>query len=97
MRWMPERLVMVMTLALLAASITQLQSASGLAAGVAVLAVGMLLAARYSGGGLRSRVVTIGHRARQHRQSLSGMPAPRHPATPGRTRSRAPSRGLAAA
>ncbi|MCU1579055.1 MAG: hypothetical protein JWP19_1259 [Rhodoglobus sp.] len=94
---MLERLVMAMTLALLAASITQPGSASVLASGVAVLAVGMLLAARYSGGGFRSRVVTIGHRARQHRQSLSGMPAPRHPATPGRTRSRAPSRGLAAA
>lgn len=34
--------------------------------------------------------VTVGARAREHRDVVSGMPEPQHPATPGRTRSRAP-------
>jgi hypothetical protein len=97
MRSIRERLAMVMTLAFLALAVSQAGSAGVVATAIAVIAVGMLLGARYAGVTIRSRELTIGERARQHRESMADVAAPRHPATPGRTRSRAPAEGLAAA
>jgi hypothetical protein len=81
---------MLMTLALVALAVGPTASASGIAAGIAVIAIGMLLGARYAGVSIHSRELTIGDRARQHRESLADVAAPRHPSTPGRRRSRAP-------
>lgn len=39
----------------------------------------------------------VGRRARAHRQAVDAMPAPQHPDTAGRPRTRAPARFLAAA
>jgi hypothetical protein len=88
MRTLLERLVMVMTLVLLVASFGQTQSAAVLVAGLAALAIATVLVARRSGAvALR---VQVGLRAREHRQLLAAQPAPSHPNTAGRTRSRAP-------
>lgn len=61
------------------------------AAGLAVIAVAALAGARYAAVVIRSREITVGGRASAHRHALSMMPAPQHPATPGRPRTRAPS------
>ncbi|MDH6181322.1 hypothetical protein M2152_001504 [Microbacteriaceae bacterium SG_E_30_P1] len=56
----------------------------------ASLAVAALLAANIAVAVLGSREITVGYRARAHRESFSSSPEPSHPATPGRTRARAP-------
>jgi hypothetical protein len=66
-------------------------------AGLAVLAVAALAGARYAAGVIRSPEITVGGRAREHRQVLGMMPAPQHPATAGRPRPRAPSQSIAVA
>lgn len=43
------------------------------------------------------RAIRVGHRARQHRESLDRIAAPTHPDTAGRVRSRAPGGILRAA
>lgn len=59
-------------------------------AGLAAIAVAALVGARYAGVALRARHLTVGARAREHRESLREMPAPGHPDTAGRPRTRAP-------
>ena len=88
---------MVMTVSLLVLSIAQAEPSSLVFAGIAALAVGAVLAARYAAVVIRSQEITVGDRAREHRQSLIGMPAPQHPDTAGRPRTRAPSGAPAAA
>jgi disulfide bond formation protein DsbB len=97
MRWWEQRVVMLMTFVFLALAVAQGGSAASVATGIAVIAVGMLLAARSVGVAVTSRELTIGARARQHRESLSDVAAPRHPLTPGRPKSRAPSEAFSAA
>ena len=100
MRRIHDRLVMLMTLSFLALVVAQLAQGEGAgalvvglgAATISAIAVSALLAARYSGALLRSRSLTVGARARQHRESLTSMPEPQHPNTVGRVRSRAPGR-----
>ena len=82
---------MVLTVSFLVLSIAQAEPSSLVFAGIAALAVGAVLAARYAAVVIRSQEITVGDRARQHRQSLVGMPAPQHPDTAGRPRTRAPS------
>jgi len=82
---------MVMTVSLLVLSIAQAEPSSLVFAGIAALAVGAVLAARYAAVVIRSQEITVGDRAREHRQSLVGMPEPQHPDTAGRPRTRAPS------
>jgi hypothetical protein len=94
MRSLLERIVMVMTLVLLVASLGQANSATALVAGLAALAIATVLVARRSGAvALR---VQVGLRAREHRQLVAAQPAPSHPNTAGRTRSRAPGQSAAA-
>jgi hypothetical protein len=88
---------MVMTVSLLVLSIAQAEPSSLVFAGIAALAVGAVLAARYAAVVIRSQEITVGDRAREHRQSLVGMPEPQHPDTAGRPRTRAPSGAPAAA
>ena len=97
MRYLNERLVMVMTLSFLALSVAQGEPSSMVFAGIAAIAVSAVLVARYAGIVVRSHDAGSGQPARQHRQSLVGLPEPQHPETPGRPRTRAPSRGVAAA
>jgi hypothetical protein len=72
-------------------------SATTLVATIGAIALTSVLARRYAAIGIRSHSITIGSRAHAHRESFSSTPEPSHPATPGRTRSRAPSQSLAAA
>jgi hypothetical protein len=94
---------MVMTLSFVAISVAHTMAvAQGgpstlVFAGIAALAVTAVLAARYAAVVIRTQHVGVGERARQHRQSLVGMPEPQHPDTAGRPRSRAPSRAPAVA
>ncbi|GAB2449382.1 hypothetical protein HD599_002012 [Conyzicola lurida] len=97
MRWLTERLVMIMTVSFLVLAVSQSEPSSLVFAGIAALAVSTVLAARYAAVIIRSREITVGERAREHRQSLVEMPQPRHPDTPGRPRTRAPSAVTAAA
>lgn len=97
MRWMRDRLVMALTLVFVALAVAQGGTASSLAVGVAVVAVAALLGANYASREFRWRELTVGGRAREHRESLADMASPRHPSTPGRPLSRAPGRVIAAA
>jgi len=82
---------MVLTVSVVVLSIAQAEPSTLVFAGIAALAVGAVLAARYAAVVIRSQEITVGDRAREHRQSLIGMPAPQHPDTAGRPRTRAPS------
>jgi hypothetical protein len=88
---------MVMTASFLVLSVAQTEPTSAVFAGIAAIALCAVLAARYAAVVIRSREITVGQRARQHRQSLVGMPEPQHPDTDGRPRTRAPSQVTAVA
>jgi hypothetical protein len=92
-----ERVVMALTLSLLVVTVAHSEPAAIAFAGVLGLAVTAVLSVGYAAVLLRCGELRIGRRARQHREVLSVAPAPRHPNTAGRTRSRAPARPLAAA
>lgn len=95
MRVLLERLVMVLTVSFLVMAVAQGEPTSLVFAGIAALAVTAVVAARYASIVIRAHVIGVGERARQHRQSLVGMPEPQHPDTAGRPRTRAPSRAPA--
>jgi hypothetical protein len=92
-----ERLVMVMTVSFLVLTVAQSEPSSLVFAGIAAIALCAVLAARYAAVVIRAHEITVGSRARQHRQSLVGMPEPQHPDTAGRPRTRAPSQATAVA
>lgn len=96
MRWFTERLVMVMTVTFLVFAIAQAAEPSTLLL-TGAIAVGMLVLARNSALTVVRQSITIGGRAREHRESLSEIPAPQHPDTAGRPRTRAPSQSPPAA
>jgi len=97
MRRIQDRLVMIMTLLFVAVAVSQTGSPAALVAGIAAAALAAAVAARYGGVVVGSREVTVGARAHAHREALSVMPAPQHPATAGRPRTRAPSMAAFAA
>lgn len=97
-RWFTERLVMLMTVTFLVLAVAQsAQPSTVLFAGVVAMAAGMLLLAHYSAVIVSRQSITVGGRSREHREPLSEMPAPRHPDTAGRPRTRAPSQSPSAA
>ena len=95
MRTILERLTV--TLAVVFFVLTIADSSAILLGAIAAVAVVALVGSRYAAVSIRARSITVGARARQHRESMSSLPAPSHPDTAGRTRSRAPSQSLAAA
>ena len=97
MRVLLGRLITVMTVSFLVLSLAQPESTSAVLAGIAAIALCAVLAARYAAVVTRACAAKLGQRARQHRQSLVGMPEPQHPDTDGRPRTRAPSRVTAVA
>jgi hypothetical protein len=92
-----QRLVMAMTLSFLVLAFAQSEPSGLLVAGLATVIVAAALSARYAAVAVRSREITVGSRAREHREALSVMPEPRHPDTAGRPRTRAPARSSTAA
>ncbi|HAM26176.1 MAG TPA: hypothetical protein DCP11_05550 [Microbacteriaceae bacterium] len=97
MRALQERTVMVMTLLLVAFAVAQAAPTTVLVASAAAVAVASVLAVRHAVLAIAFREMTVGDRAHAHREALSGTPAPQHPATAGRPRTRAPSRLVPAA
>ena len=90
---------MILTLSFVALVVAQAtaEPTALLAAGIGMVVLAALVAARYSAAMVRTRVITVGSRAHQHRQSLFETPEPQHPNTVGRVRARAPGRAFAAA
>ncbi|WP_213816447.1 DUF6412 domain-containing protein [Glaciihabitans sp. dw_435] len=97
MRSIYTRLVALASVSFVVMMLVGAQPSSVAIAGLAAVAVAAVLGARYAGVALRARHLTVGARAREHRESLREMPAPRHPDTAGRPRTRAPSRPFLAA
>lgn len=60
-------------------------------AGVLAVTVVALTTIRLAAAVIGAREVTVGARARSHRESVVGLVEPTHPGTPGRPRTRAPS------
>jgi hypothetical protein len=97
-----QRLVISMTVLFLAtylsaAALVSTGPASLAVTGLAMLAIAALAGARYAAVVIRSREISVGGRAREHRDVVSMVPAPQHPSTPGRPRTRAPSLSAAVA
>lgn len=97
MRTLHERIVMVSTVLFVAFAVAQGGSASVLVVSIAAVAVAGVLAVRYAAIVIGSRELIAGGRAHAHREALSRMPAPSHPSTAGRPRTRAPSPSIPAA
>ncbi|CAN5294549.1 hypothetical protein BH09ACT5_BH09ACT5_20950 [soil metagenome] len=93
MRILQERLTALMAVLFLALALTQAESPAAIIASVAVVALVAVMAGLVVG----SRELTVGSRARAHRDALTAQPAPAHPSTAGRPRTRAPSTGILAA
>lgn len=100
MRWLNDHLVMPMTILFFAATVSALtasliighnEPSTAFLATMAAVWIGMVLTARCAVRLDGPRELTVDKRAHEHRESMSGMPAPQHPDTAGRPRSRAPS------
>gem|GEM_PF-3551920 len=61
---------------------------------VAAVAIAVIVATRFAVLAVGSRELVIGSSARQHRHALGRMPAPQHPRTAGRPRTRAPTQSI---
>lgn len=82
-----ERLAALTAVLFLALAVTQVTSPALIIASVATVILIAAMATLVTG----SREMTVGARAHAHREALSTMPAPSHPSTAGRPRTRAPS------
>ena len=90
MRALHKHLVMLLTVSFLVLAVAQAEPSAMLVAGVAVLAASALLGARYLAVTIVALKLMIGSRSREHRESLTRIPAPSHPNTAGRPQPRAP-------
>ncbi len=97
MRRIIESLVMIMTVSFVVLAVAQAEPSTLLVAGLAAVTITALLSARYLAVLITSRVLRIGHRSRAHEAALAVKPAPQHPDTAGRPRSRAPAQSAAVA
>ncbi len=96
MRWLFGRLALICA-SLLVLSVLASGPSTAAVVGLVAIALTAVIAVEYAAAQLRARELGVGGRAREHRQVLSAVPAPSHPDTAGRTRSRAPSRLIPAA
>ncbi len=81
---------MLMTASFFVLMLAQSDPSTVLLASAVAFTVGLLLASRVSFAP-NAREIRVGARAREHRELLRALPAPQHPDTDGRPRSRAPS------
>lgn len=86
---------MLMTASFFVLMLAQSEPSTVLLAGAMALTVGLLLASRVSFAP-STREIRVGARAREHSELLRALPAPQHPDTDGRPRSRAPSQVVSA-
>jgi disulfide bond formation protein DsbB len=89
-----ERLAVTVALVLvvLAAS----QGSTSISTSMLVVAAGVVLVGAVLSAAVVVRELTVGSRARAHREAMSVMPEPRHPATAGLPQTRAPAEVFAA-
>lgn len=97
MATLKRNVVMALTLSFLVVACAQAEPSTLLGAAVAVLAIAALLGVRQAALAVVGHEITVGNRAREHRDALSVTPSPQHPDTAGRPRSRAPARPNSAA
>jgi hypothetical protein len=97
MRLVIERFALALAAVALIATIGSSAPSTAAMAGLVAIALVAIVGVRYAAGQLRAHELGVGGRAREHRQVLAFAPAPQHPDTAGRTRSRAPARPFAAA
>ena len=97
MRALQARTVGIVTFLLLAVAVTHAGPTTLLVASIATVALASFSVGRVVVLAGATRAMTVGARARAHQESLSGMPAPQHPRTAGRPRTRAPSQPSMAA
>lgn len=62
--------------------------------GIAAAAIAVIVAMRFAVLAVGSHELAIGSRARAHLHALGRMPAPQHPRTAGRPRTRAPAQSI---
>ena len=97
MRALYGRMAAVLTAIFVAVAVAPVEPTSLLFASIAAVAIASIVAIRYAAIVVASGEMTVGERAYVHREALSAVPAPSHPATAGRPRTRAPSRSVLAA
>ena len=86
-----------MAVLLLALALTPPASPTAVIASIATLVLVTAVAVRFGALVVGSREMTVGSRAHAHREALTALPAPAHPSTAGRPRTRAPSMVVPAA
>lgn len=98
-RYLTARLVMLMTTSIVVVALAQSSdpSAAIVLTGAAVLSIAAFYGARNATIAISWVTITIGARSRVHREVVSRIVAPRHPNTPGKPRTRAPSQSEALA
>jgi hypothetical protein len=96
-RWLMERFALVFAVPLLVLTVGSAQPSALAITALVAIALTAVISVRYAAVLLQAAEIRIGRRAREHREALTFAPAPRHPNTRGRTRSRAPSRPVAVA
>jgi protein-S-isoprenylcysteine O-methyltransferase Ste14 len=90
-RILQERLVALTAVLFLALALSS-EPTAVIAGVAAVLLITAAMAVLVTG----SRELTVGARAHAHREAMSTLPAPAHPSTAGRPRTRAPSMAVPA-
>jgi hypothetical protein len=96
MRAILEQLMLLASALFVAVAVSS-GNAQLVALGVAAVAIAAVLAAQTGSLVASPALVSIGARARDHRQLLSAQPAPSHPTTAGRPLGRAPTQAVPAA
>lgn len=91
MEWLAKQAVTLMTAWFFAFALIHSGPSTLLVVGAIALTLGALFAVRLLAAP-SVRELTVGARAREHREVLGTLPEPQHPDTDGRPRSRAPSR-----
>lgn len=97
MRRLQERFAAITAVLFLALALTQAASPAAVIASIATVVLITAVAVRFGAIVVGSREMTVGARAHAHREALSTLPAPAHPSTAGRPRTRAPSMVVSAA
>lgn len=94
MRLLHAWLLASATAAVLASSGVPSTPGSMALVGIAAGAIAIIVAMRFAVLAVGAPELAIGSRARAHRQVLGRMPAPKHPRTAGRPRTRAPAQSI---
>src|SRR5690606_28513573 len=84
MAMLKQRLVMMLTLSFLVVAVAHSEQSALVVTAVAAVAFAAVLTARHAALAVIGHEITVGDRAREHRELLSSSPEPQHPDTAGR-------------